>query len=81
MKIGKRYSLGQSQKVAAHAVEWRIVLSLAGAYGEALCENKIWKLVSDRKNTTYDDKYNYLLYFAWANHRRRQYYIHHTEQF
>ena len=26
MKIGKRYSLGQSQKVAAHAVEWRRVL-------------------------------------------------------
>ena len=40
MKIGK--SLGQLPKVAAHAVEWRRVLSLArsiGAYCEALCEN------------------------------------------
>ena len=23
----------------------------------------------------------YLLYFAWADQRRRQYYIHHTERF
>ena len=41
MKIGKRYSLGQSPKVAEHAVEWRRVLTLArpiGAYREALCE-------------------------------------------
>ena len=40
MKIGKRYSLGQSPKVAEHAVEWRRVLSLArwiGAYHEAAC--------------------------------------------
>ena len=46
MKIGKRYSLGQSPKVAEHAVEWRRVLSLArsiGAYREALCVVKIWK--------------------------------------
>ena len=28
MKVGKRCSLGQSQKIAAHAVEWRRVLSL-----------------------------------------------------
>ena len=33
MKIGKRYSLGQSPKIAANAVEWRRVL----AYREAAC--------------------------------------------
>ena len=40
MKIGKMYSLGQSPKIAARAVEWRRVLSQArriGAYREAAC--------------------------------------------
>ena len=41
MKIGKRYSLGQSPKIAAHAVEWRRVLSVARLIGvlfrEAAC--------------------------------------------
>ena len=35
MKIGKRYSLDQSPKVAEHSVEWRRVLSLARSIGEA----------------------------------------------
>ena len=34
MKIWKRYSVGQSPKVAAHAVEWRRVLGLARSYRE-----------------------------------------------
>ena len=53
MKIGKWYSLGQSPKIAAHAVEWRRVLSLArsiGAYRGTVWKCvKIWKLVSDKK--------------------------------
>ena len=36
MTIGKRYSVGQSPKIAAHAVEWRRVLSLA-IESEAAC--------------------------------------------
>ena len=42
MKIGKRYSLDQSPKIAAHAVEWRRVLSLARSFREAgsVCENE-----------------------------------------
>ena len=41
MKIWKRYSVGQSPKVAAHAVEWRRVLGLARSIGEvgSVCEN------------------------------------------
>ena len=34
IKIGKRYSLDQSPKVAAHPVQWRRVLSLARSIGE-----------------------------------------------
>ena len=51
MKIGKRYSVCQSPKIAAHAVEWRIVLSLArsmGAYCEAACVKNI--VISDKRS-------------------------------
>ena len=54
MKIWKRYSVGQSPKVAAHAVEWRRVLGLArsiGAYREAACVKmcKNLEMISDKK--------------------------------
>ena len=66
MKIGKRYSLGQPPKIAAHAVEWRRVLSVArsiGAYREEACVKNL-EMISDSKKrvkkphmrtyTTYD---------------------------
>ena len=54
MKIWKRYSVGQSPKVAAHAVEWRRVLGLArsiGAYREAACVKmcKDLEIISGKK--------------------------------
>ena len=54
MRIEKRYSLGQSQKVASHAVEWRRVLWLTrsiGAYREAACVKmcKNFEMISDKK--------------------------------
>ena len=51
MKIWKRYSVGQSPKVAAHAVEWRRVLGLARSYREAACvkmRNNL-EIISDKK--------------------------------
>ena len=52
MKIGKRYSLGQSPKVAAHAVEWRRVLGASPIdRREAACVKmcKILEIISDKK--------------------------------
>ena len=46
MKIGKRYSLGQSPKFATNAVEWRRVsrwLDRSVAYCEAVCVKRVTK--------------------------------------
>ena len=53
MKIWKRYSVGQSPKVAAHAVEWRRVLGLARSIGEAACVKmcKNLEIISDKKKS------------------------------
>ena len=74
MKIWKRYSVGQSPKVAAHAVEWRRVLGLARSIGEAACVKmcKIWKLFRIKRSALeaahahLHDVRTYI--YKWQNH-------------
>ena len=42
MKIGKRYSLGQSPKVTAHAVEWRGEFS---SWLDRSARHRVWEIV------------------------------------